>query len=108
MATLRDRINALFRYRVGKYDSQTMPNDLGIYGQTTVSGANINETTALTIATVYACAYKIASTVASLELRDLRKANRPRNRAGKRCTLRTTLSNTSQTSTKRLMNFGRQ
>ena len=67
MATLRDRINALFRYRVGKYDSQAIPNELGIYGQT-ISGANINETTALTIATVYACVYKIASTVASLDL----------------------------------------
>ena len=67
MATLRDRINALFRYRVGKYDSQAIPNELGIYGQT-ISGANINETTALTIATVYACTYKIASTVASLGL----------------------------------------
>ena len=48
MATLRDRLNALLRYRVGKYDSQTLANDLGIYG-TTVSGANINENTALTI-----------------------------------------------------------
>ena len=42
MATLRDRLNALLRYRVGKYDSQTLANDLGIYG-TTVSGTNINE-----------------------------------------------------------------
>jgi len=40
MATLRDRFNALFRYRVGKFDSQTLAADLGIYG-TTVSGANI-------------------------------------------------------------------
>ena len=67
MATLRDRLNALLRYRVGKYDSQTLANDLGIYG-TTVSGSNINENTALTISTVYACVYKIASTLASLDL----------------------------------------
>lgn len=67
MATLRDRINALFRYRVGKYDSQAIPNELGIFGHT-ISGANVNESTALTISTVYACTYKIASTVASLGL----------------------------------------
>ena len=67
MATLRDRINALLRYRVGKYDSQAIPNELGIFGHT-ASGANVNESTALTISTVYACTYKIASTVASLGL----------------------------------------
>lgn len=67
MATLRDRINALFRYRVGKYDSQAIPNELGIFGHT-ISGASVNESTALTISTVYACTYKIASTVASLGL----------------------------------------
>ena len=67
MATLRDRVNAIFRYRVGKYDSQAIPNELGIYGHT-ISGANVNEATALTISTVYACTYKIASTLASLNL----------------------------------------
>lgn len=67
MATLRDRVNAIFRYRVGKYDSQAIPNELGIFGHT-VSGANVNEATALTISTVYACTYKIASTLASLNL----------------------------------------
>jgi len=67
MATLRDSLNALFRYRVGKYDSQAIPNELGIFGHT-ISGANVNEATALTISTVYACTYKIASTLASLNL----------------------------------------
>lgn len=67
MATFRDTLNALFRYRVGKYDSQAIPNELGIYGHT-ISGANVNESTALTISTVYACTYKIASTLASLNL----------------------------------------
>ena len=67
MATLRDRLNAFFRFRTGKYDSQTLANDLGIYG-TTMSGANINENTALTIATVYACTYRIASSIAALGL----------------------------------------
>ena len=67
MATLRDRFNALFRSRVGRYDSQAIPNELGIWG-TTAAGANINETTAMGIATVYACAYKIASSIAGLGL----------------------------------------
>jgi HK97 family phage portal protein len=63
------------RYRVGKYDSQAIPNELGIFGHT-VSGANINEATALTISTVYACTYKIASTVASLGLEVYEKSGR--------------------------------
>mgnify|MGYP003625585914 FL=1 len=67
MATLRDRFNALFRSRVGRYDSQAIPNELGIWG-TTAAGANINETTAMGIATVYACTYKIASSIAGLGL----------------------------------------
>jgi len=75
MATLKDRLGALLRYRVGKYDSQAIPNELGIFGHT-VSGANINETTALTISTVYACTYKIASTVASLGLEVYEKSGR--------------------------------
>ena len=68
-------MGALLRYRVGKYDSQAIPNELGIFGHT-VSGANINETTALTISTVYACTYKIASTVASLGLEVYEKSGR--------------------------------
>ena len=52
-----------------------IPNELGIFGHT-VSGANINETTALTISTVYACTYKIASTVASLGLEVYEKSGR--------------------------------
>ena len=75
MATLKDRLGALLRYRVGKYDSQAIPNELGIFGHT-VSGANINETTALTISTVYACTYKIASSVASLGLEVYEKSGR--------------------------------
>lgn len=75
MATLRDRINAVFRYRVGKYDSQAIPNELGIFGHT-ISGANVNESTALTISTVYACTYKISSTIASLGLEIYEKNGR--------------------------------
>ena len=75
MATLRDRLSSLFRYRVGKFDSNSLPSDMGIYGHT-VSGANINETTALSISTVYACTNKIASTVASLGLEVMVRDNR--------------------------------
>ena len=67
MATLKDRVQALFRYRVGKYDANAIPQELGIYAQT-VAGANVNEQSALAISTVYACTYKIASTLASLNL----------------------------------------
>ena len=67
MATLKDRVQALFRYRVGKYDANAIPQELGIYAHT-VAGASVNEQSALAISTVYACAYKIASTLASLNL----------------------------------------
>lgn len=73
MATFRDTLNALFRYRVGKYDSQSVPSDLGIFAHT-ISGAQVNESSALSISTVYACTYKIASTLASLGL-DLYERN---------------------------------
>ena len=105
MATLRDRLNTLLRFRVGKFDSNTLPNDMGIYGHT-VSGANVNETTAMSISTVYACTNKIASTVASLGLEVMVRDNRevyPLMR------IRHTIwSNISPTITKRLTSFGRQ
>jgi len=68
MATLTERLRGLFRYRVGKYDSQSIESQVGI-GAIMRSGVNINEQTALSISTVYACVYKIASTVASLGLK---------------------------------------
>ncbi len=68
MATLAERLRGLFRYRVGKYDSQSLESQLGIQGVVR-SGVNITETTALSISTVYACVYKIASTIASLGLK---------------------------------------
>jgi HK97 family phage portal protein len=67
MATLADRLRSLFRYRVGKYDSSTLEADLGINGYVR-SGVNITEQGALAISTVYACIYKIASTVSALGL----------------------------------------
>jgi len=67
MATLADRLKSLFRYRVGKYDSTHIANEVGLY-PATKAGATINEASSLSISTVYACVYKIASTVASLGL----------------------------------------
>lgn len=67
MATLADRLRSLFRYRVGKYDSSTLKQDLGITGFVS-SGVNVTEQGALAISTVYACINKIASTVAALGL----------------------------------------
>jgi len=67
MATLADRLRSMLRYRVGKYDSSTLKQDLGITGFVS-SGVNVTEQGALAISTVYACINKIASTVAALGL----------------------------------------
>ena len=67
MSTLADRVKALFRYRVGKYDTNSLASEVGIY-PLTKAGATINENSAMAISTVYACVYKIASTIASLGL----------------------------------------
>ena len=67
MSTLAERIRGLFRYRVGKYDSNTVAQNVGLFPMTK-SGASINENSALAISTVYACVYKIASTIAALGL----------------------------------------
>jgi len=75
MATLADRLKAAFRYRVGKYDANAIPGELGIYAQT-VAGAAVNESSAMAISTVYACTYKIASTLASLNLEIYEKSGR--------------------------------
>ena len=65
MSTLAERIQGLFRYRQGKYDSNTIAQQVGLFPMTK-SGASINENSALAISTVYACVYKIASTIAAL------------------------------------------
>ena len=67
MATLLDRIQSVLRYRVGKFDSTTLDQQLGIYA-TSRSGVVVTERMALTLSTVYACVYKISSTIASLGL----------------------------------------
>ena len=67
MATLQDRLRALLRYRVGKYNSQTIEAEMGI-NPIVRSGVNVTENSALAISAVYACVHKIASTIASLGL----------------------------------------
>jgi HK97 family phage portal protein len=67
MATLQDRLRALFRYRVGKYNPQNLEAEMGI-NPIVRSGVNVTEQSALAISTVYACVNKIASTIASLGL----------------------------------------
>lgn len=67
MATLTDRLRSLFRSRIGKYDSQTIEADLGINAYVR-SGVNVTEQSAMAISAVYACVYKIASTISSLGL----------------------------------------
>jgi len=66
MSTLTDRVKALFR-RVGPFDPNTIASEMGLYPMTK-SGATINESSAMAISTVYACVYKISSTIASLGL----------------------------------------
>ena len=66
MSTLADRFKALFR-RVGPYEPNNIANEVGLYPMTK-AGATINESSAMAISTVYACVYKIASTIASLGL----------------------------------------
>jgi len=66
MSTLTDRVKALFR-RVGPFDPNTISSEMGLY-PLTKSGATINESSAMAISTVYACVYKISSTIASLGL----------------------------------------
>ena len=45
MSTLAERIRGLFRYRVGKYDSNTVAQNVGLFPMTK-SGASINENSA--------------------------------------------------------------
>lgn len=75
MPTLRERIAQIFRYRVGKYDSDQLPYDLGAYAFTG-AGTAITEKGAMGISAVYACVNRIASTIASLDLEIHRRDDR--------------------------------
>jgi HK97 family phage portal protein len=68
MATIKDRVQSFFRSsRVGKYDPNTIAEAAGILSLTK-AGSNITESNAMALSTVYACVYKIATTIASLGL----------------------------------------
>ena len=71
MPSFRQRLQALFRYRTGKYDSSRLPHELGIVGLH--SGVAVTEKQAMGIAAVYACIYRIASTISTLDLHIYRK-----------------------------------
>ena len=75
MATLRDRLAGIFRARVAKYDPAEIPRAVGLITGTQ-AGSMIDERTALSVSTVYACVGKIASTIASLDLEVLRRNGR--------------------------------
>lgn len=72
--TLGARFARLFRARIGKYDPAELPSAVGMLSHTH-AGASMNEATALTLSAVYACVYKVASTLASLDLRILRQVD---------------------------------
>ena len=62
------------RSRLGKFDPAELPSAVGMLANTH-AGASMNEATALTLSAVYACVYKVASTLASLDLRILQQIN---------------------------------
>ena len=62
MATIWERLGLQKRARIGKFDSATIAQELGVWAMTR-SGANVSEQSSLAISTVYACVYKIASTI---------------------------------------------
>lgn len=74
MGLLQDLLGARFR-RVGKYDAQNLAAEVGLLTPTE-AGANINEHTAMSISAVYACVYKIATTMASMPLQIVRQEDR--------------------------------
>lgn len=73
MANVFQRAAKLVRARIGLDDHATVLQHSNLYGPTQ-AGVNITSTTALTISAVYACVYKIAGTLAQLNL-DLIESN---------------------------------
>lgn len=65
------------RTRVGKYNADTIAAEVGIM-QNGGGLVNVTEHTGLAVASVYACVYKIATTIASLRLQVVRRDGRNR------------------------------
>lgn len=74
MAGLIDNVKSLFRARVGKYNADQVPLYAGITTGTK-AGVNITEQSSLAVSTVYACVYKIATSLAATPIEILRKEN---------------------------------
>lgn len=68
------KITNAIRSRVGWFNPNTIATEMGIFPMST-SGANVNEQTAMSLAVVYACTYRIASTIASLGVNVFRREN---------------------------------
>jgi HK97 family phage portal protein len=67
MATLADFARSLFRRSGATYQDTTVSQHFEMWPRST-AGVSVTEQTALSISTVYACIYKIASTIAGLGL----------------------------------------
>lgn len=72
MARFIDGVRALFRARVGKYNPDTVPYYAGL-STGSRSGVNLTEGQSLAVSTVYACVYRIASSIAATPIEILRK-----------------------------------
>ena len=66
MPSFRERLQSLFRYRIGKYDPANLPSELGLAQY--FGGVSVTEKQAMGISSVYACIYRIASTISTLDL----------------------------------------
>lgn len=64
---VQNLLGSLFRFRVGKYDSQTIGQELGVYGWGNGT-TSVVEGEEMTVATAYACISKISKTLASLPM----------------------------------------
>lgn len=72
MATVLENLRTFFRGRIGKYVAEEVPYYAGIARGTRL-GATLTEAESLAVSTVYACVYKIATSIASTPLDILRR-----------------------------------
>lgn len=72
MATLLDRFRSVFRARTGKYVAEEVPYYAGISRGSRL-GSTLTEAESLAVSTVYACVYKIATSIASTPIDIMRR-----------------------------------
>lgn len=75
MASIISSLRAAFRSRVGKYYSEEVPYYAGL-SMASKAGVNLTESQSLAVSTVYACVYRIASSIASTPVQILRRDGR--------------------------------